>query len=172
MIKLFKLKNKKQGFTLLELLVAFAIITMITSFVISRVSVARQKSRDGRREIDIKQLHNALALYINMKNKYPICGATGVNTMILGGANDTQANCGAGSPANGVGRELSDIGVIPKAPSDPRGIFGTPGDCNTTGKYVYCYYSANGATYNLYYNLETNSTRSSGPGWQNSTPGP
>lgn len=62
------------GFTLIELLVVVAIIGIISSVVISSLSQARSKSRDARRVQEIKQIHNALALYFSDYGRYPSSG--------------------------------------------------------------------------------------------------
>lgn len=65
--------KKQEGFTLIELLVVIAIIGLLASIVLVSLSGARAKSRDARREADIKQIMNALELYNNSNNgKYPV----------------------------------------------------------------------------------------------------
>ncbi len=53
----------KRGFTLIELLVVIAIIGILSSVVLASLNTARLKSRDARRESDLKQLQNAEELY-------------------------------------------------------------------------------------------------------------
>jgi general secretion pathway protein G len=63
---------KERGFTLIELLVVIAIIGLLSSIVLASLNSARKKSRDARREADLKQLQTALELYFNDNSKYPI----------------------------------------------------------------------------------------------------
>ena len=80
---MYTLLNKKaRGFTLIELLVVIAIIGILSSIVLASLNTARQKSRDARREAELKQIQNALELSNNTNNKYPIhTTATAVDSM-------------------------------------------------------------------------------------------
>lgn len=62
----------KRGFTLIELLVVIAIIGILASIVMVSLSSARAKSRDARRQADIKSIQLALALYYNDNGMYPL----------------------------------------------------------------------------------------------------
>lgn len=64
-------KNERRGFTLIELLVVMTIIALMATIVIVALSDARRKSRDARRLADIKQLHNAIELYVNDNKTSP-----------------------------------------------------------------------------------------------------
>ncbi|MCK4918451.1 MAG: type II secretion system protein [Candidatus Pacebacteria bacterium] len=69
-------KNDKKnrfltGFTLTELLVAIAIIGIMSSVVLTSMSGARERAKDGRRISDIKQIHLALELYYDVNSSYP-----------------------------------------------------------------------------------------------------
>jgi len=55
------IQNKK-GFTLIELLVVIAIIGMLSSVVLVSLGPARKKSRDARRESDIRQISLAMEM--------------------------------------------------------------------------------------------------------------
>ncbi|MDX9893208.1 MAG: type II secretion system protein [Patescibacteria group bacterium] len=55
--------KKKQGITLIELMVAFLIITMIATVGIISIKNTRAKSRDAKRAYDIQQYAKALRLY-------------------------------------------------------------------------------------------------------------
>lgn len=65
----------KKGFTLIELLVVIAIIGILASVVLASLSSARSRSRDARRIADLRQIQNALALYISDNGIPP--GGTG-----------------------------------------------------------------------------------------------
>ena len=66
-------RNEKflTGFTLIEMLVAVAIVGLLAMSVSIALDSSRAKSRDVRRVSDIKQLQLALALYFNSNNSYP-----------------------------------------------------------------------------------------------------
>ncbi len=63
--------NHSKGFSLLELLVAIAIITMLASVVIASWNSAREKAQDARRISELKQLKYALELYHTNYGHYP-----------------------------------------------------------------------------------------------------
>lgn len=65
-MKVFTSKNK--GFTLIELLVVVAIISLLSSVVLSSLNSARAKARDARRMSDLQQIRNALNLHASDNN--------------------------------------------------------------------------------------------------------
>jgi prepilin-type N-terminal cleavage/methylation domain-containing protein len=69
-------KNKK-GFTLIELLVVIAIIGMLSSVVLVSLGPARAKSRDARRQSDIRQISLAMEMASDDNNgNYLAIGVT------------------------------------------------------------------------------------------------
>jgi prepilin-type N-terminal cleavage/methylation domain-containing protein len=62
---------KKNAFTLVELLIAIAIIGVFTTIVIGSVSSSKAKGRDVQRITDMKQIQLALALYFDNNRTYP-----------------------------------------------------------------------------------------------------
>jgi len=147
-------KNSKSGFTLLEVLVVVAVMAMLMSFTMASMRRAKQKNRDSRREQDMKQLQNALAIYATNAGLYPICAAE----VIVGSAGDT---C--------IGPALLSIQAMQGGVStDPLGL--TTGICGGAGSYVYCYQSPSGFTYTIRYALETDTILGKSAGWQTLTP--
>lgn len=132
----------RAGFTLPELLVVMAIIGLLATMVITIAGEARAKSRDARREADIKTLQTALTLYVINNSAYPTAGGGGV---CLDGA-DT------------VSSQLMSGGVISTIPVDPRH------DCSTAVHYHYT--STDGSTYSITYSLETNTILGKNAGLQ------
>lgn len=65
------MKNNKQAFTLLELLVVVAIIGVISTLAIVALQGARAKARDAKRISDIRQIQTALELHFNDFSAYP-----------------------------------------------------------------------------------------------------
>ena len=70
---LFNFKQKKKGFTLIEVLVAMAILGLLASIVYFNGGEARKKARDTQRESDIQQIVVALRLYKELNGTYPDC---------------------------------------------------------------------------------------------------
>jgi|SRR3989344_3326068 len=148
-----KQKTKNKGFTILEILVVLAIGALILSFVFVSYRDLKAKSRDSRREHDIKQIQNSLDLYVNNAGFFP-CEEEGE---VVIGAN----LC--------LSAALLDAGVIPALPIDPLG--GASGVCGSPSSYVYCYQALeNGFSYQISYNLETDSILGKSKGSQSASP--
>ncbi len=126
---------KKHGFTLVELLVAVAIIGLIVT--ISTVSYSKISSgvRDNRRLSDVIQIQQALELYHRDEGFYPAVLTSGQALI--------------GSSTNNV--------YLAKVPSAP-----TPSDnnCSSSNEYIYTFISDD--NYNLSYCLGSNTSKASG----------
>ena len=66
-----QLKIYKKGFTLIELLVAISIIGVLSSFLLANFVGVRQRTRDGVRKSDLRQIQSALELYRSDQSTYP-----------------------------------------------------------------------------------------------------
>ncbi len=64
--------RKQEGFTIIELLVVFAIIGLLATLTIASINTARVKSRDARRISDMRTMVNALEMYFNDNESYPL----------------------------------------------------------------------------------------------------
>jgi prepilin-type N-terminal cleavage/methylation domain-containing protein len=60
----FHLQKNKEGFTLVELLIVIAIITVLAGVIFVNYESAREQSRDERRISDLAQIEVALRLYV------------------------------------------------------------------------------------------------------------
>jgi prepilin-type N-terminal cleavage/methylation domain-containing protein len=65
------LSNQLKGFTLVELLMVIAIISLLSSVIFSAVNETRSKARDATRISDLAQIRRALELYYDEWGKYP-----------------------------------------------------------------------------------------------------
>jgi len=76
---MIKIRKKLLGFTLIELLVVISIIGILASFLFANFVGIRQRSRDGVRKSDLRQIQSALELYRADKGNYPdslpVCGS-------------------------------------------------------------------------------------------------
>ncbi|MCK9438577.1 MAG: InlB B-repeat-containing protein [Patescibacteria group bacterium] len=63
--------KKRRAFTLVELLVAVAIIGILATLAVVALQQARSRARDSKRVADIKQIQTALELFFNEYNRYP-----------------------------------------------------------------------------------------------------
>jgi type II secretion system protein G len=64
-------KNKKKGFTLIEVLVVVSIIGVLSSTILSSLNTSQARARDARRLQDLKQIGNALNMYYADYGEYP-----------------------------------------------------------------------------------------------------
>lgn len=68
------MKNKlifNKGFTLIEILVVIAIISLLSSVILSSLNGARIKTRDAQRKVELTELVNAMHLYYDKYGTYP-----------------------------------------------------------------------------------------------------
>lgn len=79
------IKSISRGFTLIELMVAIAIVGVLASATVVALNPLEQfaKARDAQRKNDLLQIRNALELYYNDNNRYPPVG--GINSDLVAG---------------------------------------------------------------------------------------
>jgi prepilin-type N-terminal cleavage/methylation domain-containing protein len=143
------LQKFKKGFTLIEIMVVISIIGILTVVVIGFLRTPREKSYDARRESDIKQIENALNLYIASNGTFPVC----VSEVVVDGSSDCLS----------LAFNASVPRVIPTTPVDPVPRGSTCGGATT---FQYCYISsASGQTYELRYHLGTDTVPGKPQGW-------
>ncbi len=83
----------KRGFTFIELLVAMAIIGLLSTIILSGVSASRKSARVAQRISDMKRVQVALDLYYAKNKSYPITNAwRGVCLSYSAGGTYTAAN--------------------------------------------------------------------------------
>jgi general secretion pathway protein G len=87
--------NKKQGFTLVELLISIAIIGMLASLAVVGVRAARSKTNSTKVQHDIETIRKAMEIMANDTRLWP--GGQDVNEINTGGDNEI---CGDGCSAS------------------------------------------------------------------------
>lgn len=70
---------QKKAFTLIELLIVIAIIGILASVVIVKLSKARGRARDVQRMSDLNQIGKALEVYKTDNGAYPVAASWGAN---------------------------------------------------------------------------------------------
>lgn len=74
------MKRSNQGFTLLEILVAIAIILVVTAVGVVSYTTINKKARDSRRTSDMQQIRQALEMYRSDNGFYPPVNTSGFDT--------------------------------------------------------------------------------------------
>lgn len=122
--------ERAKGFTLIELLVVISIISILTATASASFMGVRQRSRDGVRKSDIRQIQSALEQYRADQGYYPsvlpACGSsltkpTDATTVYM-----KSIPCDSNTP----GLSYSYI----KNPD----VSGNPGNCDNTSVNGYC----------------------------------
>jgi len=105
-------KSNTSAFTLLELLVAMAIMAILTVIGLRSFGSVQQKSRDSRRKQDIQSISKALEIYYNDFKHYPDSS----EGRISGCGVDASQPCTWGEPwQNSTDQTL----YMTKLPADP-----------------------------------------------------
>lgn len=90
------MKNFKRGFTLVEMLIVIAIVSILVMFIVVSIRESQIRSRDARRVAEINQIGKALQAYKSAIGAYPTasrndCSTGGINWE-RGNAADPVAN--------------------------------------------------------------------------------
>lgn len=73
-----KIKEKSTGFTLIEILVVLAILSILTGLISSNYITSRIRARDAQRKSDLSSIKTALELFYNDHGQYPPAAISGV----------------------------------------------------------------------------------------------
>lgn len=67
---------KKNGYTLLELIVVISIMALLIAGGVATYSALMKQSRDGRRKADLENIRSALEMYRSNTGSYPVALST------------------------------------------------------------------------------------------------
>lgn len=131
---------KKNGFTLLELIVVMAIIGILSTMIIGNFVTSQMRARDTKRKNDLTQIQRALEQYINDHGTYPLSSDTTNGGTIVG--------CGANAQAPESCAWGSEFSL-----GNPKTIYmiELPEDTRAGTQYVY---RSQGTRYQIYMGLE------------------
>ncbi len=104
--------HKKRGFTLIELIVVIAIISVLSSVILTSLSTSRGKARDAKRTREFSEVRKALELFRATYNRYPSSADGGCSW------NHTSASYAFNS--TGCLQALVTNGYISQLPQDPK----------------------------------------------------
>ncbi|MFA6518675.1 MAG: type II secretion system protein [Candidatus Shapirobacteria bacterium] len=71
-MKFLKLIKHRRGFTLVELLVAISIIAVLSAILLPNFMGARQRAEDAKKKEDLVAVKNALRMFYNDTQGYPL----------------------------------------------------------------------------------------------------
>lgn len=133
----------KKGFTLVELLVVMAIIGILSTVAVGAFRVSQIRGRDAQRKSDLKQIANALELYLQDHGTYPPSSSG----QILG----CTAPSGACSWGSGEFRDTAGTVYQKIVPKDPSYVSSDP----SSPRYYYVADSVGGyKKYKIFARLE------------------
>ncbi len=96
--KWFTLKSKAfQGFTLVELLVVMAIISILATLIVGGFRSSQMRGRDVQRKSDLKQIANSLELFYQDYGRYPAASGDKISACPYNAATQAGAVCGWGA---------------------------------------------------------------------------
>lgn len=80
-----KLKNKKSGFSLIELLVVTTIIIVLATIGVVSYRTASRNSRNAKRKADLEVMRQAMIMYRSEEGAYPSGNFASVKTTLENG---------------------------------------------------------------------------------------
>lgn len=107
---------KKNGFTLIEMLITIAIIGILSAVALFGLQGVREQGRDAKRKSDLESIRSALETYRSDCNVYPVRGG-GAGQLNIGGTLTGSGNPALSCPAANV--------YMQRVPNDPQSPTGT-----------------------------------------------
>lgn len=108
--------GKTRGFTLVELLVVLAILSVLVTVTIAAFRSSQSRGRDAERKSDLKQIANAVELFYSDYGKYPFDTGTVLNACPYDPSTGNGSACSWGSGEFTDGKTVY-IKTVPKDPN-------------------------------------------------------
>lgn len=131
--------NRKQGFTLIELMIVMIIMGILAAIGTTAFVSSMKKGRDSTRKANLRSITNALEMYYNDKGKYPVGESGGIKGC---GTDAARTLCPAANGAFQDETPSTPTMYMPKLPTDP------------LSSQKYYYVSATGVQFQIYARLE------------------
>lgn len=113
---------KRNGFSLIEILITTAIISILVIVAVIIYSEVQKGVRDSRRKQDLRSIQAALEIYYQKNGRYPCTGSLSTSWLT---SNDSNwiTDSAVGGDCGGRNFDSSYIDILPKDPknSDPPG---------------------------------------------------
>jgi type IV pilus assembly protein PilA len=110
-------KTHPRGFTLIEIMIAIAIVSVTFGIIINSAASVRKTGRDGQRQADILSIKSALQNFYADQNYFPNNPGSGVTTDISSLNSLTNCTGAPSSPTCTISKTY-----LPIIPVDPTGI--------------------------------------------------
>ena len=140
----------KKGFSFIELMIAIAIVALLTAIGMTAFNSAKKRARDTRRKSDLETVRSALEMYRADNDEYPDCGASWVRV-------DGDPEC--------LTTTLVDTGYLDSLPRDPKSSGTNNGPCYKVNPraYRYTYFGNGGSSYFVATLMELSGSKDDSP---------
>lgn len=105
---------RKKAFTLIELLIAMALLAVLAMLLIGNFNTTLKRGRDAQRKNDLNQFQKALELYYEDNKAYPVFATSDIFNKVMCGVNTVQTNTAACG---------TDTIYMIKTPKDPNSAY-------------------------------------------------
>jgi len=133
--------NRKQGFTLIELMLVMVILGILVAIGTVAFTSSMKKGRDTTRKGNLRAITNALELYYNDNGRYPADISGGIKGC-NGGVGLTPTPAPSPCPANSAFKDANGTLYMAQLPTDP------------VASQVYYYRSPSISQFQIYARLE------------------